>query len=147
MICRESTKSCYPQGIWLLTATREAGGCQIHLGRAAARPERAEVIYSWGSLACSPFAPFWPPQTICSHLPQPTPYCSPWQDNQLATREPLTMSCPLQSPLDGSKLMVLGTFICNTAQSKQPQSRVAPRTRVPNRAPATSAILKPQVFG
>lgn len=36
MICRENTKSCYPQGIWLLTGGRGAGGCQIHLRRAAA---------------------------------------------------------------------------------------------------------------
>lgn len=39
MICRESRKSCYPQGIWLPTTSRGAAGCQICLGRAAASPE------------------------------------------------------------------------------------------------------------
>lgn len=41
------------------------------------------------------------------------------------------MSCPLQSPLDGSKLMVWGIFICCTAQSKKPLTGAAPRSTVP----------------
>lgn len=41
------------------------------------------------------------------------------------------MSCPLQSPLDGSELMVWGIFICCTAQSKKPLTGAAPRSTVP----------------
>lgn len=57
------------------------------------------------------------------------------------------MSCPLHSPLDGSKLMGLDTFICCTAQSNKPLTGAAPRTTVQNTAPDSSATLKPQVFG